>query len=117
MFISADGEDGKAFGNETIRVAPHGNDEYTVTIRLPSPFAHLSNTPGRTPTYRLSAPIRWHHLAREWEAQASADRAVGYHIRLDADRGSVGTSPPRGLSHPRRALELKMRPSRAGAWR
>ena len=86
MFISADGETGKAFGNETIRVAPHSNDEHPVTIRLPAPLAHLSNTPGRTPTYRLSAPIRWHHLAREWEAQTSADRAVGYHIRLDADR-------------------------------
>ena len=86
MFISADGEAGKAFGNETIRVAPHSNDEYTVTIRLPSPLAYLSNTPGRTPTYRLSAPIRWHHLAGEWNTQASADRAVGYHIRLDADR-------------------------------
>ena len=29
MFISADGETGKAFGNETIRVAPHrGDDDY-----------------------------------------------------------------------------------------
>ncbi len=86
MFISADGEAGKAFGNETIRVAPHGNDEYTVTIRLPSPLAYLSNTPGRTPTYWLSNPVQWHHLAGEWEAQASADRAVGYSIRFDADR-------------------------------
>ena len=86
MFISADGETGKPFGNETIRVAPHGNAEHTVTIRLPSPFAHLSNTPGRTPTYRLSAPVQWHHLAEEWNTQASSDRAVGYHIRFDADR-------------------------------
>ena len=86
MFISADGETGKAFGNETIRVAPHSNDEYTVTIRLPAPLGHLSNTPGRTPTYRLSVPIRWNHLAGEWKAQASSDRAVGYAIRLDPDR-------------------------------
>ena len=86
MFISADGEAGKAFGNETIRVAPHSGDEYTVTIRLPAPLSHLSNTPARTSTYRLSAPIRWHHLAGEWEAQASSDRAVGYAIRLDPDR-------------------------------
>ena len=86
MFISADGETGKAFGNETIRVSPHSNDEYTVTIRLPAPLGHLSNTPGRTPTYRLSVPIRWNHLAGEWKAQASSDRAVGYAIRLDPDR-------------------------------
>ena len=68
MFISADGETGKPFGNETIRVAPHGNDEYTVTIRLPSPFAHLSNTPGRTPTYRMANPVQWHHLSGEWNS-------------------------------------------------
>ena len=86
MFIAADGEAGKAWGNETIRVAPHSNDEYTVTIRLPAPLSHLSNTPGRTPTYRLSAPIRGHHLAGERNAHASADRAVGYHIRFDPDR-------------------------------
>ena len=86
MFIAADGEAGKAWGNETIRVAPHRNDEHTVTIRLPSPLSHLSNTPGRAPTYRLSNPIRWHHLAGEWETQASADRAVGYAIGFDADR-------------------------------
>ena len=61
MFISADSETGKAFGNETIRVSPHSNDEYTV-------------------------PIRWNHLAGEWKAQASSDRAVGYAIRLDPDR-------------------------------
>ena len=64
MFIAAEGEAGKAWGNEKIRVAPHrGNDEYTVTIRLPAPLAYLSNTAGRTPTYRLSVPVQWHHLA------------------------------------------------------
>ena len=87
MFISTDGEAGKAFGNETIRVAPHRGDDCMVTIRLPAPLSHLSNTPGRTPTYRLSTPIRWHHLASEWNTQASVDRAVGYAIRYNADRG------------------------------
>ena len=85
MVLSADGEAGKAWGNETIRVAPHNKDEWSVTIRLPAPLAHLSNIPGRTPTYRLSAPIRWNHLAGEWKAQASSDRAVGYTIRHNPD--------------------------------
>ena len=116
MFISADGETGKPFGNETIRVTPHSGDEYTVTIRLPSPFAHLSNTPGRTPTYRLSAPVQWHHLAEEWNTQASSDRAVGYPSALMRIE-SAGTSPPPGLSHPRRALASKRPPDQAGAWR
>ena len=85
MFLSADGEGGKPWGNETIRVTPHTRG-YHVTIRLPSPLAHLSNTPGQTPTYRLSAPIEWHHLHDEWKAQASSDRPVGYRIRLDPDK-------------------------------
>ena len=68
-------------------MAPHGNNEYTVTIRLPAPLNHLSNTAGRTPTYRLSALIKWNHLADEWRLQASSDQAVGYAIRLDPDKG------------------------------
>ena len=45
MVLSADGEAGKAWGNETIRVARHNKDGWSVTIRLPAPLAHLSNTP------------------------------------------------------------------------
>ena len=113
MFIAADGEAGKASGNETIRVAPHRDGEYTVTIRLPAPLAHLSNTPGRTPTYRMSNPAQWHHLAGEWKAQASSDRAVGYAIRYNADRGRWYISR-RGLRHPRRARRRQGPPGRAG---
>ncbi|GAA3478262.1 hypothetical protein GCM10018966_027920 [Streptomyces yanii] len=47
-FIGADGESGKRFGNETIRVTPDGE----VSIRLPAPLAgrhrrRLSRPPGR----------------------------------------------------------------------
>ena len=87
MFLSADGEGGKAWGNETIRVAPGDGGVCSVTIRLPTPLAHLSNTPGGIPTYQLSAPIGWNHLADEWRAQVSSHQAVGYAIRLDAERG------------------------------
>ena len=86
MFLSADGEGGKAWGNETIRVAPGDDGECSVTIRLPSPLAHLSNTPGGIPTYQLSNPIGWNHLADEWRAQVSSHQAVGYSVRLDAER-------------------------------
>ena len=78
---------GKAWGNETIRVAPGDDGECSVTIRLPTPLAHLSNTPGRIPTYQLSDPIGWNHLADEWRAQVSSHQAVGYAIRLDAEQG------------------------------
>ena len=50
MFLSADGEAGKEWGNETIRVAPHHRRDCVVTIRLPTPLAHLSNTVGQMPS-------------------------------------------------------------------
>ena len=58
----------------------------SVTTRLPTPLSHLSNTPGRIPTYQLSNPIGWNHLADEWRAQVSSHQAVGYSVRLDAER-------------------------------
>jgi hypothetical protein len=51
MFLTADGEAAKPWGNETIRVHP---DQHWLELRLPNPLAHLSNTPGRAATYRLA---------------------------------------------------------------
>ena len=51
LFLTADGEKDKAWGNETIRWNP---DEGWLEIKLPVPLARLANRPhGR---YRLSAP-------------------------------------------------------------
>ena len=88
MFISADGETGKGIWQRDHQGgASQWNDEYTVTIRLPAPFAHLSNTPGRTPTYRLSAPVQWHHLAgRVGHRRPVPTGRSDTHIRFDADR-------------------------------
>jgi hypothetical protein len=41
MFVSGDGESGKAAGNETIRITPDG----TVSIKLPGPLTHLASAP------------------------------------------------------------------------
>jgi hypothetical protein len=41
-FITADGEAGKPWGNETIRVHP---DEGWLELKLPAPLAHLGNRP------------------------------------------------------------------------
>ena len=92
MFFTADGESGKAWGNETIRVAPDMSPgarrgDCTVTVRLPKPQAHLSNTAGRAPTYRLGVPLRWNHRADEWAARARAGLSIAYRIALDPDRG------------------------------
>jgi hypothetical protein len=83
LFVTADGEADKRWGNETIRVHP---DEGWLEIRLPTPLAHLSNTPGRAPTYRLGCPVRFTHRHDEWAAQA-ASGAVRYDLHLDPVKG------------------------------
>ncbi|MFF3057774.1 IS200/IS605 family accessory protein TnpB-related protein [Streptomyces sp. NPDC057909] len=80
-FIAADGESGKRFGNETIRVTPDGE----VSIKLPVPLAHLANT--RHGRYVLTARIAFAHRGAEWADRVTTNRAVAYRIHLDADRG------------------------------
>ncbi|TDC84753.1 transposase, partial [Actinomadura sp. 7K507] len=80
-FCQADGESGKRYGNETIRVAPDGQ----VSIRLPAPLAHLANAPhGR---YVLTARVAFAHRAAEWADRIEMDRAVAYRIHHDPGRG------------------------------
>ncbi|MFJ7046505.1 IS200/IS605 family accessory protein TnpB-related protein [Streptomyces sp. NPDC101112] len=80
-FLQADGESGKRFGNETIRVSSDGE----VGIKLPAPLAHLANAPrGR---YVLDGRIDFRHRGEEWADRVSANRAVAYRIHLDVDRG------------------------------
>ncbi|WP_326793312.1 transposase [Streptomyces sp. NBC_00841] len=80
-FLAADGESGKRFGNETIRVTPDGE----VSIKLPVPLAHLANAPhGR---YTLTTRIGFAHRGQEWADRIEANRAVAYRIHLDTQRG------------------------------
>ncbi|MGN9844677.1 IS200/IS605 family accessory protein TnpB-related protein [Nonomuraea sp. H19] len=80
-FLAADGESGKRYGNETIRITPDGE----VSIRLPASLAHLANTPhGR---YVLTARVAFAHRGTEWRDRVEANRAVAYRIHLDVDRG------------------------------
>ncbi|WTC84680.1 transposase [Streptomyces sp. NBC_01637] len=80
-FIAADGESGKRFGNETIRVTPDGE----VSIKLPVPLAHLANT--RHGRYILTARIGFAHRGEEWADRIEANQAVAYRIHLNTDRG------------------------------
>ncbi|MFE2581421.1 IS200/IS605 family accessory protein TnpB-related protein [Streptomyces sp. NPDC059378] len=81
MFLTADGESGKRFGNETIRVTDTGQ----LTLKLPATLARLANAPhGR---YLLDAPVVFTHRSREWLERITADRAVAYRIHHDAVRG------------------------------
>ncbi|MFI7642410.1 IS200/IS605 family accessory protein TnpB-related protein [Nonomuraea sp. NPDC049400] len=80
-FLAADGESGKRYGNETIRITPDGE----VSIRLPAPLAHLANVPhGR---YVLASRVRFAHRGSEWADRIEANRAVAYRIHLDVARG------------------------------
>jgi hypothetical protein len=75
LFLTADGEKDKAWGNETIRWNP---DQGWLEIKLPGPLAHLANRPhGR---YRLAYTSRWgrEHWLAPLQDQASPI-ATGHH--------------------------------------
>ncbi|MFD5946893.1 IS200/IS605 family accessory protein TnpB-related protein [Streptomyces collinus] len=81
MFLSADGESGKPFGNETIRITDTGQ----LSIKLPAALAHLANAPrGR---YLLDARVGFKHRGQEWLDRITANRAVAYRIHHDPLRG------------------------------
>jgi hypothetical protein len=81
LFVTADGEKDKAWGNETIRWHP---DEGWLEVRLPAPLAALANRPhGR---YRLSCPVGFAYRGDEVAAQA-ASGAVRYDISRDPASG------------------------------
>lgn len=122
LFLCADGEADRTWGNGTIRVHP---EEQWLEIRLPSPLAHLSNTPGRTPTYRIACRARFTYRADEWAAQA-ASGAVRYDITRDAERGrwyldaswSITAREAPGLSALRagRTLGVDLNADHLAAW-
>jgi hypothetical protein len=80
LFLCADGEADKAYGNETIRWHPeHG----WLELKLPTPLGHLANRPhGR---YRLTCPVAFPYRGDEVAAQATVG-AVRYDITLDPGR-------------------------------
>ncbi|MGC0372595.1 IS200/IS605 family accessory protein TnpB-related protein [Streptomyces sp. SAI-229] len=80
-FLQADGESGKRYGNETLRISPDGE----VSIRLPNPLTGLANAPhGR---YVLAGRIRFAHRGQEWADRIEANRAIAYRIHYDVARG------------------------------
>lgn len=86
--LTANGESGKRFGNETIRVTPDGQ----VSIRLPAALAHLANTKHRR--YTLASTVAFAHQGVEWADRIQANRAVAYRIHLDTARGRASWQRP-----------------------
>ncbi|MFF3619726.1 IS200/IS605 family accessory protein TnpB-related protein [Streptomyces sp. NPDC002467] len=79
-FLAADGESGKRYGNETIRVTPDGE----VSIKLPVPLAYMANT--KRGRYVLAAKVAFGHRGSEWADRTEANRAVAYRIHYDVER-------------------------------
>ena len=81
LFLTADGEKDKTWGNETIRWNP---DQNWLEIRLPPPLARLANRPhGR---YLLSCLVDFTYRGADVAAQA-ATGPIRYDICLDPARG------------------------------
>lgn len=80
-FLSADGESGKKYGDETIRLtSPDGQ----VSIRLPAPLAHFANAPHHR--YILTGTVVFAHRVDEWADRVAANHAVAYRIHYQPDR-------------------------------
>ncbi|MET8167870.1 IS200/IS605 family accessory protein TnpB-related protein [Streptomyces sp. NPDC005329] len=79
-FCQADGESGKRYGNETIRVSPEGE----MSIKLPAPLAYLANA--RYGRYVLACRIEFAHRGGEWADRVAANRAIAYRVHLDTGR-------------------------------
>ncbi|MCU1699913.1 MAG: hypothetical protein JWR34_5976 [Mycobacterium sp.] len=74
MFLTADGETGKAGGNETIRVDEAGRVRIKVPAALTQRFgSHL----------QITAPVGFSHRGGEWAERAAGRRAVRYDISCD----------------------------------
>ncbi|MGW7514031.1 IS200/IS605 family accessory protein TnpB-related protein [Streptomyces sp. NPDC054796] len=80
-FLAADGESGKRHGNETIRVAPHGE----VSVKLPAPLAGMANA--KNGRYVLGARVSFPHRGTQWRDRVQANRAVSYRIHHDTASG------------------------------
>jgi IS605 OrfB family transposase len=78
MFLTADGESGKAGGNETIRVHEHGQ----LRIKVPAVLVEELGT-----HLVIAAPVQFAHRGGEWLARVAARQAVRYDISYDPDRG------------------------------
>jgi len=78
MFLTADGETGKAGGNETIRVDEAGQLRIKVPAALTAQFgSHL----------QIAAPTGFAHCGKQWSERVAGRRAVRYDITYDPAKG------------------------------
>lgn len=120
-FLSADGESGKRWGNETIRVTAAGE----LSLRLPTPLEHLANAPhGR---YVFTGAVVFAHRGGEWADRVTANRAVAYRIHyqpgkqrwyLDASwQRTPAPAVPLGALRTGELVGVDMNADHLAAWR
>jgi IS605 OrfB family transposase len=78
MFLTADGESGKAAGNETIRV----DESSHLRIKVPAALVDRFGT-----HLHIAAPVAFNHRSDEWGDRVRDRRAVRYDITFDPTRG------------------------------
>jgi hypothetical protein len=74
MFLTADGESGKAGGNETLRVDEAGRVRIKVPAALAAEYGRHVN---------ITEPIAFHHRSTEWAQRVAQRHAVRYDITHD----------------------------------
>jgi hypothetical protein len=78
VFVTADGESGKAGGNETIRVDEAGR----LRIKVPAALVDQHGT-----HIDVGAPVAFGHRGTEWAVRVAGRRAVRYDISYDSSCG------------------------------
>ena len=76
-WFAVNGSKGETFGNQTARLNP---SDGILELLMPPHLAHLSNTPGRRPSYRFSGEVRFKALKEEWEERIHNRQAVRYEL-------------------------------------
>ncbi|MCV7399794.1 antitoxin [Mycobacterium fragae] len=77
MFVTADGESGKAGGNETIRVDANG------ILRIKVPVALAAQLGSHVV---IAAPVRFVHRGDEWADRVATRQAIRYDIHYEPER-------------------------------
>lgn len=77
-FLTADGESGKSYGNETIRLTPDG----ALSIKIP---AALAGELGIGTHLRIAVPVIFAYRHADWSDRVSAHQAVRYDISFDPE--------------------------------
>ncbi|MEA9999684.1 hypothetical protein QN367_11280 [Cryobacterium sp. RTS3] len=77
MFLTADGESGAPWGNQTIRVETDG----TLVIKVPTGLTDMMGA-----KLRLSVPVGFELRGAEWADRAAQNQAIRYDITFDADK-------------------------------